>query len=79
MVDDDNPAKPAMFHICGHTFLDQFRQSSVPRALDQSIWAFENVMRLISLEHPRYGDMLYGVGVSHFKRYLLNNELSEIN
>ena len=79
MVDDDNPAKPAMFHAYGHTSLDQFRKSGVARALDQSVWAFENAMRLISPAYPLYGNVLYGVGVSHFERYLLNQRLSEIN
>jgi hypothetical protein len=79
MLEDDNPAKPVMFHVCGHAFADQFRKSGVARALDQSVWAFENVMRLISPEHPQYGDVLYGVGVSHFERYHLNNQLSELN
>ena len=36
-VDDDDPAKPALFHAYGRTFLDQFHQSGVPRALDESI------------------------------------------
>lgn len=79
MVEGDNPAKPAMFHVCGHAFLDQFRKSGVACALNQSVWAFENAMRLISREHPQYGDVLYGVGVSHFDRYLPNKQLSEIN
>jgi len=78
-IEDDNPTKPAMFHVCGHAFFDQFRKSGVIHALDQSVWAFENAMRLISPEHPRHGDVLYGVEVSHFERYLLNNPLSEIN
>lgn len=79
MVEGDNPAKPAIFHVCGHAFLDQFRKSGVACALNQSVWAFENAMRLISREHPQYGDVLYGVGVSHFDRYLPNKQLSEIN
>jgi len=78
-MEDDNPAKPDMFYVCGQAFLDQFHKSGVPRALDQSVWAFENAIRLISPEHPRYGVIVYGVGTSYLERYLLNNQLSEIN
>ena len=36
-------------------------------------------MRLVSPEHSLYREVIFEVGVSHFERYRLNNQLSEIN